>query len=64
MNVMKTHYEEQLDMLHTKLARTYATNPEDTDAIDALWARIERLQTTAARIEAKEARREKPLGQL
>lgn len=56
---MSEFYESEIDRLHEKLAAIYRrgnlTSAEDSEA-RGLWARIERLEATRAKVVAREFR--------
>jgi hypothetical protein len=56
---MDSYYEKELDRLHGELATIYKRGrltPQEKIATDGLWARIERLNTTMVRIQAREGK--------
>lgn len=52
---MKDFYENEITRLHEKLAALYRGGSTDHSRIQGLWARIERLESTKAKIEVREA---------
>lgn len=55
LHSMNDYYNAQVEQLHVKLARLYREDPGNKYAIEALWARIERLEDFGVRITVKEA---------
>jgi hypothetical protein len=57
---MNEYYDTEIDRLHEQLASIYRrgalTSTEKVTA-DGLWARIEKLEATKVKIEAKESKR-------
>lgn len=47
---MTNAYTQRLDALHEELAQLYRGKSTDTLRIEGLWARIERLEATAAKL--------------
>lgn len=55
LHSMNDYYDHQVELLHHRLARIYREDPGNKYAIEALWARIERLEDVGVRINVKEA---------
>jgi hypothetical protein len=45
-------YDAQIQELDIKLYRLYRSGSRDQDKIDGLWARLELLEATKARVDA------------
>lgn len=45
-------YEKQIEELDMKLYRLYRSGSRDHDKIEGLWARLELLEATKARVDA------------
>ncbi len=52
---MNEFYDEEIERLHEKLAALYRGKSTDYSRINQIWARIERLEATKAKIEVREA---------